>query len=267
MRSFSRARASRLRSVPAGPSQPSGGLVEGEALEVAEHDRQAEGPRQAVDLAVQGLGLLAVDGRPVGRRGRRHGAARAGGPLIVTPPRLAPAADPLPRTPRRPDRDPVQPVAQQVGVADRPGLRARTRKTAWKASSACWRSPRSCRQTPSTIGPWRATSAAKAASPAGSSRPVAEPLQELAVGEPGRRAALEERTELPGSRTRCHTRHGRSPLGVEVVSWHRLPGREEKPTGKMPVPRTRRPLIPTQGTVTPPAGLSRGSRKLSSMGG
>jgi hypothetical protein len=27
--------------------------------------------------------------------------------------------------------------------------------------------------------------------------------------------------------------------------------------GKLPVPRTRRPLIPTQGTVAPPAELSR----------
>ncbi len=54
-------------------SEATGGLVEGEALEVAEHHRQPEGLGQAVDLAVEGLGLLAVDRRPVGRRGRRLG--------------------------------------------------------------------------------------------------------------------------------------------------------------------------------------------------
>ncbi len=58
---------------PGRASEPPGGLVEGEALEVAEHHRQSEGARQAVDLAVDGLGLLAVDRRPVGRRGRRLG--------------------------------------------------------------------------------------------------------------------------------------------------------------------------------------------------
>ena len=130
--SFSRARARRLRSVPGRAAEPPGGLVEREALEVAEHHRQAEGPRQAVDLAVDGLGLLAVDRRPVGRRGRRPGQfARAGPEPLITPSssrrrRRAICC----RAPGRPDRDPVQPVAQQVGVADRPGPRARTRKTA-----------------------------------------------------------------------------------------------------------------------------------------
>ena len=36
------------------------------------------------------------------------------------------------------------------------------------------------------------------------------PLQELAVGEPGHRAALEERPELPDHGSRCHMRHTRS---------------------------------------------------------
>ncbi len=65
-RSFSRARARRLRSVPAGHRSRSRRFVESEALEVAEHDRHAEGARQSVDLEVQGLGLLALDHRPIG---------------------------------------------------------------------------------------------------------------------------------------------------------------------------------------------------------
>ena len=75
-RSFSRARARRLRSVPAGHAEPAGRLVERQALEVAEHDRRAEGVRQPVDLAVQHLGLLAVEERLLGRRGRRLDAIR-----------------------------------------------------------------------------------------------------------------------------------------------------------------------------------------------
>ena len=51
-------------------------------------------------------------------------------------------------------------------------LRARTRKTAWKASSASCGSPSTCRQMSRTIGPCRLTRAAKAASPAASRRAV-----------------------------------------------------------------------------------------------
>src|SRR5262249_9909740 len=43
-------------------------------------------------------------------------------------------------------------------------LRARTRKVAWKASSASWASPRTRRQTLSTIGPCRLVSSSKASS-------------------------------------------------------------------------------------------------------
>ena len=52
-------------------SESSRRLVECETLEVTEHDRRAEGIRQAVDLAVQDLGLLAVEHGLIGRRGRR----------------------------------------------------------------------------------------------------------------------------------------------------------------------------------------------------
>ncbi len=34
-----------------------------------------------------------------------------------------------------------------------------------------------------------------------------EPLEQLAVGEPGGTSALEERPELPGQRRRCHVGH------------------------------------------------------------
>ncbi len=51
---------------------------------------------------------------------------------------------------------------------------------------------------PSTIGPCRATRAANAASPVASRRGH-EPLDQLPVGEPGGRAALEERPSCRAS--------------------------------------------------------------------
>ncbi len=62
---------------PGRASEALGGLVDRQALEVAEDHRQAEGFGQAVNLVVEGLGLLAVDRRPVGRA-----AGAAAGPLM-----------------------------------------------------------------------------------------------------------------------------------------------------------------------------------------
>ncbi len=96
-RSFSRARANRLRSVPTGHRSRCRRLVEGEALEVAEHHRQAEGAWQSVDLAVQRLGLFAIEEDPVGRRGgSRLGLPRGSG--LLGP---ATAAEPEPGASRR----------------------------------------------------------------------------------------------------------------------------------------------------------------------
>ncbi len=58
---------------------------------------------------------------------------------------------------------PCSQLARQPLGPTPPALRARTRKVAWKASSASCRLPRTCRHTRSTIGPWRDTSASNAA--------------------------------------------------------------------------------------------------------
>ncbi len=174
-RSLSRARASRLRSVPAGQRSRLRRLVEGQALEVTEHHRQSEGVRQAVDLFVEDLGLLASQGRLLGRRDRRldrdariptltpHGVA-----VLVS----ATAIEPDPGLPRRADRHPVEPGAQQVGVADGEGLAGEHEEDGLEGvlgvvpvTQEIWR------QTRRTIGPCRVTSAANAASPA-ASRPA-----------------------------------------------------------------------------------------------
>ncbi len=210
-RSFSRGAGQPAVERAGRAAEPPCGLVEGEALEVAEHDRQPEGPRQAVDLVVEGLGLLAVDRRPVGRRGRRLEPR--------TQPASSSASSSSPPPPAgEPIRWPCSPFGSRLRRASCPAgrgrgstraFRARTRKTAWKASSACWWSPRSCRQTPRTIGPCRPPAPRRRPH-----RPVRrrryEPLEELAVGEPGHRAALEERPELPDQRRRCHLCHTES---------------------------------------------------------
>ena len=175
-------------------------LVEREALEVAEHHRQAEGPRQAVDLAVDGLGLLAVDRRLVGRRGHRLGQfarARTGTThraTLLSPP---PAGDLLPCTPRRPDRDPVQPVAQQVRVTDRPGLASQDHE---HGLEGVLRMLQVAQELPADAQDHRPVPAHQGGERGLAGRltpPGGEPLQELPVSKPGHRAALEERLELP----------------------------------------------------------------------
>ncbi len=97
---------------PAGPSQPPCRLVGREPLEVAEHDRQPEGPGQALDLAVQRLGLLGVD-----HRFGCHGGSRLrtiDGPGLLVP---APSGDPHPGLAGGAQRHAIKPVAQPLRLA------------------------------------------------------------------------------------------------------------------------------------------------------
>ncbi len=120
---------------PDRPAEPPGGLGQREALEVAEHHRQPRRGGQPVDLLVEGLGLLALEQGPIGGDGA--GRARLGAihdAVLLVP---ADAGEPAAGLAGRADRHAVEPVAQQpVGIAHAARRRARTRKTAWKASSA-----------------------------------------------------------------------------------------------------------------------------------
>ena len=141
--------------------------------------RAAAPPRRRSALA----GSRARPARAAARAGRRSprggspsrgrsplGRSLSGGPLgdeLVepAPPRGAP---PGPR--RHAMRDPEEPARDRPAPPDGPARLARTRKTAWKASSASCASWRTPRQTRSTIGPCRITSSSKAASAASSRR-------------------------------------------------------------------------------------------------
>ena len=152
---------------------------------------------------MDGLGLLAVDRRPVGRRGRRLGRvarARTGTTHRVALLSPAPTGDLLPRAPRRPDRDPVEPVAQQVGIADRSRPPGQDQKHGLEGvlgmlhvAQELAADAQHHRPVPAHQGGEGGLAGRLA--PAGG-----EPLQELPVGEPGHRAALEERLERPGYR-------------------------------------------------------------------
>ncbi len=86
--------------------------MDGEALEVAEDQGQAEGIRQSIDLDVQRLGLLEGQDRPIGRD---RGVRRARREPLFLP---SPAADLEPGETRRAEGNTIEPVAQQVGFTD-----------------------------------------------------------------------------------------------------------------------------------------------------
>ena len=104
-------------------SESSGGLVEGEALEVAEDHRQsgrrpASGrSRRAGPRPARGRARTA---RPAGRRldEPEPGSVASRVPLFV----LAPAIEPCPGLARRAERHAVEPGAEPVGIADGEGL-------------------------------------------------------------------------------------------------------------------------------------------------
>jgi hypothetical protein len=105
-------------------AQPPRGLVEGEALEVAKNHRLLKGPREARDLLMKRLGLLAGNRRHIGWRVRQ---CDCGTPTRIEPPPdftlfPLPSSDSLSRTPRSPRCHAVQPVAQKLRLPDRAGL-------------------------------------------------------------------------------------------------------------------------------------------------
>ncbi len=164
-------------------------LVEGEALEVAEHHRRAEGIRQAVDLAVERLGLLVVD-HLLGLDGGT-GLRPAGRPGFLGP---APAGEPAAGLARRAEGHAVEPVAQQVGVSDGGGLSCQDEEDGLEGVLGVMAV---AQELPADAQDHRPVPRHQG----GESGIVArgrEPLEELAIGESGHRAAREERAELTG---------------------------------------------------------------------
>ena len=126
---------------------------------------------------------------------------------------LAPAGEPDPGLAGRAERDPVQPVAQQVGVADRPGLAGQHEEDGLEGVLGM---VPVAQELPADVQDHRPVPRHQRGEGglAGGIAPVVEPLDELAVGQPGDGAAVEERPDLPDHRWCCHGRHAvRPPRG------------------------------------------------------
>ena len=191
------------------PSEPSRRLVEGEALEVAEHDRQAEGVRQAVDLAVQGLGLLAVQDRLLGRLDRRLDRELEPDrtPMAPLSSFCAAASEPAAGLAGRAERHAVEPVAQQVGVADRPGLAGQHEEDGLEGVLGM---VAVAQELPADAQHHRPVPRHQRGEGglAGRIAAAVNRSRSWRSVRAGDRAALEERPDLPDNRPRCHMRHG-----------------------------------------------------------
>ena len=136
-----------------------------------EHDRQAKWPGQAVYLGMENLGVLMGQNRLLGQLDCRLDQCTRARAVISDRAELfvpSPTSEPDVRLLAVRRATPYSQFASRLGSPIEGALRARTRKTVWKASSAWCRSPSRWRQMSRTIGPCRLTSAAKAASPAAS---------------------------------------------------------------------------------------------------
>ena len=190
-----------------------GGLVEGKALEATKHHRPAEDPWQTIDLVVDRLGQLAIDHWLVSRRcrwlSRGARARKRFRPETVhhVPQQPAPAGDLCPRGPGSSRRDPVKPVTQQIGVADRSSLAGQNEENGLQrvfgmlhvaqelaTDTQHHRTVPAHERCEGSLTDWVV--------PAGG-----VPVQKLTIGESGDRARLEERLKLPGHGTGCLVRH------------------------------------------------------------
>ena len=157
-------------------------------------------------LPVEGLGPLAVEEDPIGRRGGggRRGLPREArflGPLTAAKPEACAL--------RRAHGDAEEPVAQQVGLAQRPGLVGQDEEDGLEGVLGqvlvAEDLPADAQNHWSVAGDERGEGGL-----AGLIATGREPLDQLAVGEPGRRTALEERPEITAQRCHRHVRPSRS---------------------------------------------------------
>ena len=173
-------------------TQLCGRLFLGQAVEVAEDQRIAEGLRKRTELVVEGRPIFVIlDSFQVGVDDMARGSHFSPSELVCE--RRAAAARALAGDPKS-----ATPCSQHATDSRRPIDRARrasTRNVAWAASSASSSPARICRQTRKTIAPCRSTSAAKAAS-AIFAAALEETLEQLPVGQAAGGARAEERFDL-----------------------------------------------------------------------
>ena len=127
----------------------------------------------------------------------------------------------------RAERDPIEPVSQQVGVADRAGLAGQDEEDGLEGVLGMVPVAQELAADAQDHGPVPRHQRGEGGF-AGGIAPRGEPLEELAVGQPGDGAAVEERLDLPDDRTRCQMRHAR---GLSMRPWFTLiPSLNSAPT-------------------------------------
>ncbi len=178
-----------------GASELTRRLVERDALEIAEHDGRTEDARQAVDLAVQDVGLVAVEQGVIGGRGRRldgfdHGVHDIS--LLVD----ALASQAGPGLAGGAQRHAIEPGAEPVGVAERTGLARQDEEDGLEGVLG----EMAIAQELAADAEHHRAMPGHQGGEGGLVAAVVEPLDELAVGEPDERAIVEERAELAGDR-------------------------------------------------------------------
>ena len=170
--------------------------------------------RQPADLLVHGRGFL-VHRAGEDRDPRRPVRRASSRPRFLARRGDGPGSGPCARSGRR--RRAARGPSRSGRRID-PARRASTRKTAWKASSAACSSPSRWRQTPSTIGPCRATRTAKAASRTASGA-TAKRSTSSTVRHAGHRPRLEEGLHRARDGPGVTLRHVRIPPAI-VISGH-----------------------------------------------
>ena len=205
------------------------GFVEREALEIAEHHGRAEGARQAVDLAMQRFGLFTIEQR---LRGRYGGTCRGmpGGPILLG---LAPPRQPATSLSGRANRHAVEPVAQQLRLAERPGLAGQNEEDSLEGVLGVMAV---AEELPADVHHQRPVAGHQGGERGltGGVAPMDEPLEQLTVGKSGCRTALEEHADLSDQRWRCHVCHAERLPGTRVESMQGLNGRPMRPAGSHP---------------------------------
>ena len=111
----------------------------------------------------------------------------------------------------RAERDPIQPVSQQVGVANRPSLASQNEEDGLESIFGMVSVTQELAADVQHHGPVPRHQGGESRF-AGGVAPIVEPLEELAIGQSGDRSAVEERPELPDHRWCCHWRHAVRPL-------------------------------------------------------
>ena len=128
---------------------------------------------------------------------------------------LVTTSEPTPRLAGRAKRDPIEPVTQLVGVADRSSLASQDEEDGLEGVLGVV----VIQELAADVhdhGPVSRHQGGEGGF-AGGVAAIVEPVDELAIGQPDDGAAVEQRPDLPNHRCCCHRRHAVRPLTLKLT--------------------------------------------------